>query len=135
MNKPYCVEINLIKPRITFHFKKRDDKVIDKKSCLSLVTNKIDKEMPKKTEINKMVTTQLHANKAQIKGSLVIPDTSKEALIKKLETKEGVAGIRNQITNRLQSQIRDRLAEKLLKENIDRSINNEWLNDALQLVK
>ena len=133
--KPYCIEINLVKPRITFHYKGKPDKVIDKKTCLTLVSNTIDKHMPNKVEIEKMVGKQIHAHKTSIETSLTTPETSKPKLVAELESKEGLARAKAQIINRLRSEIKEKLAEGLLKEHISKAINDEWLNSALQLVK
>jgi len=133
--KPYCIEINLVKPRITFHYKGKPDKVIDKKTCFSFVEKSIDKHMPGKKEINEMVGKQIHAYKTSIEQSLTIPETSKEKLLKEYETKEGIVKVTRQIVNRLHNEIKEKQAEGLLKEHINKSINDEWLKAALQLVK
>lgn len=133
--EPYCIEINLKKQKITFHYDGKNDDVIDKKACMHFVENNIDKHMPNKKVIDNDVKNQIHAHRTQIENSLSIPEETKKKLLIELDTKEGISKVKAQVINRLRSRLRDEFGNKLLNENIERAVNKEWLKDALQLIK
>ena len=114
--KPYAILINLQRPRITLHFKNRDDFVIDKKTAqhFSPVTEAINKFTSKGAALKKLVTVEIKGRESLINKSEHLDDKEKKNLIGILKSDEGYKKVETNIRNKEISFLRNREVNKFV---------------------